>query len=928
MTKAQPVADPSAPLEAPWASEVPEVLAAAGSNPELGLTQQEAARRLADVGPNELRSEPAPSAWKVAVAQLADPMNLMLLAVGVVSLVIAQVSTAVLVGLLVVLNLVLGTRQELAARASIDALSRMQIPQARVVRDGILQLIDATSVVPGDLVQVESGDVVPADGRVLRAATLETQEAALTGESAPIGKSAATLADAGVALGDRANMLFQNTSVTRGTGSMVVTTTGMHTEVGRIADMLTSVKAVKSPLQNELNSLTRVIGMLAWGAVAVIVTFGLGRGQSVEDVLLLGVAMALSAIPTGLPTFVQMMLSYGASQLAEAKAVVKSLPDVETLGSTSAINTDKTGTLTLNEMMASTLYYLGRWYSITGEGYRKSGEILHVAGEEIPDFTRLSLGLALASDATVSDAGEVVGDPTEAALVVLAAKVGVDAEPTRREYPRIAEVPFDSDYKFMATVHDVNLDGTLRTVMLVKGAPDVVIGRSSTARQADGSSAPIGAQADVIARVNAEMGGKGLRVLAFAMKEVGGAERVAVLEDPMSAVAGLDFIGLVGIIDPLRPSAKEAVRLAHAAGIEVRMITGDHAVTAAAIGEELGLGPGAISGAEFRALSDQEVLDRLDQLHVFGRVSPQDKLRLVQLMQSTGQIVAMTGDAVNDAAALKQADIGVAMGSGSEVTKQAGKMILTDDNFGTLVHAVQLGRGVYEKILGYINYQMSQLISLVLLFLVASLFAINDGVAMSPLMVLFLNFFVASVPVFIIIGDPVGEGIMNRPPRDPKVTIANRRSVLRWLLYGFVLFLTALLPLVAGPDQPHPDAPSISMTMTAVVVAFATVLSGISLRRIREPGFTGPLKTALKLAAIPLVLTVLATELGFLQAALLTTSLTLTQWLLCAALAAITPAVIELDKALQRRRATGSDAVRPEDAVAPARARGLARKAE
>ena len=297
-------------------------------------------------------------------------------------------------------------------------------------------------------------------------------------------------------------------------------------------------------------------------------------------------------------------------------------------------------------------------------------------------------------------------------------------------------------------------------------------------------------------------------------------------------------------------------------------------------------------------------------------------------MQSTGQIVAMTGDAVNDAAALKQADIGVAMGSGSEVTKQAGKMILTDDNFGTLVHAVQLGRGVYEKILGYINYQMSQLISLVLLFLVASLFAINDGVAMSPLMVLFLNFFVASVPVFIIIGDPVGEGIMNRPPRDPKVTIANRRSVLRWLLYGFVLFLTALLPLVAGPDQPHPDAPSISMTMTAVVVAFATVLSGISLRRIREPGFTGPLKTALKLAAIPLVLTVLATELGFLQAALLTTSLTLTQWLLCAALAAITPAVIELDKALQRRRATGSDAVRPEDAVAPARARGLARKAE
>lgn len=921
MSNADPSSTSPGNLQSPWTMEVPAVLSALASDPDRGLSQQEADRRLADIGPNELRSDPPPSAWKIGLAQLADPMNLMLLAVGVVSLVIAQQSTAILVALLVVLNLVLGTRQELAARASIDALSRMQVPQARVVRDGALQLIAATSVVPGDLVQLESGDIVPADGRILRAATLETQEAALTGESAPVGKSVATLGGGDVSLGDRANMLFQNTAVTRGTGSMVVTTTGMSTEVGRIADMLTSVKAVKSPLQKELNSLTRVIGLLAWGAVAVIVMVGLGRGQGVEDVLLLGVAMALSAIPTGLPTFVQMMLSYGAGELAEAKAVVKSLPDVETLGSTSAINTDKTGTLTLNEMMASTLFYLGHWYTITGEGYRKTGEILHVAGEDVPDFTRLSLGLALASDATVSDDGEVVGDPTEAALVVLAAKVGVDAEPTRREYPRVAEVPFDSDYKFMATVHDVNLDGTPRTVMLVKGAPDVVLGRSATARRSDGTSAPMDSQADGIARANAEMGGKGLRVLAFAMKEVDPADRAAVLGDPMSAVQGLDFIGLVGIIDPLRPSAKEAVRLAHAAGIQVRMITGDHAVTAAAIGEELGLGAGAISGTEFRALSDGEVLDRLDQIHVFGRVSPQDKLRLVQLMQSRGQIVAMTGDAVNDAAALKQADIGVAMGSGSEVTKQAGKMILTDDNFGTLVHAVQLGRGVYEKILGYINYQMSQLIALVLLFLVASLFGINDGVAMSPLMVLFLNFLVASVPVFIIIGDPVGEGIMSRPPRDPKVTIANTSSVLRWLLYGFVIFVTALIPLIAGPDQPRPDAPSVSMTMTAVIVAFASVLSGISLRRLREPGFVGPVKAAFRLAAIPLVLTVLATELGFLQTALLTTGLTLREWLLCTALAAITPAVIELDKALKRRRSAGPNPVSPQAALAPARAR-------
>ncbi len=887
----------------------------------VGLTQEEAARRLAEHGPNQLSSEPPPSTLAVALKQLADPMNLMLVAVAVVSLIIAQVSTAVLVAALILLNLVLGTRQELNARASVDALAKMQIPKARVVRGGTLQLVDASDIVPGDLLQVESGDIAPADGRIIQAATLECQEAALTGESAPIGKSAATLAGPEVALGDRANMLFQNTSVTRGTGSVVVTATGMDTEMGRIADMLTSVKVPKSPLQKELNSLTRVIGVLAWGAVAVIVLVGLGRGQDPADVLLLGVAMALSAIPTGLPTFVQAMLSFGATQLAEAKAVVKSLPDVETLGSTSAINTDKTGTLTLNEMMASTLFYLGNWYKITGEGYRKSGDILQVAGETPPDFTRLSLGLALASDATVSDAGDVVGDPTEAALVVLAAKVGVDAEQTRRAYPRIAEVPFDSDYKFMATVHDAVVDGASRTILLVKGAPDVIMGRTSTVRLDDGRSVPLSDAAEKVNAANEEMGANGLRILAFAMRDIRPEERDSVLADPMAAVTDLDFISLVGIIDPLRPSAKEAVTTAHAAGIDVRMITGDHAVTAAAIGSELGLGKGAISGAEFRSLSDQEVLARLDGLHVFGRVAPEDKLRLVRLMQSQGQIVAMTGDAVNDAAALKQADIGVAMGSGSEVTKQAGKMILTDDNFGTLVHAIRLGRAIYEKILGYINYQMSQLIALATLFLVASVFGINEGVAMSALMVLFLNFFIASVPVFIIIYDEVSDDIMTRPPRDPAVGIANGRSVVRWVLYGLVVFGVALVPLVAGPDTPSPDSPSVSMTMTAVVVSFATVLSGISLRRIAESGFAAPLERALKLAAIPVVLTVLVTEVGFLQDALVTTSLTLAQWLTCAALAAAAPIVIEIDKAITRRRGSPPAPMSPENALSPARAR-------
>src|SRR5947209_18386696 len=599
--------------------------------------------------------------------------------------------------------------------------------------------------------RVEAGDVVPADGRIVASATLEAQEASLTGESAPISKGTDPIPGPQVALGDRANMLFQNTSVTRGTGSLVVTATGMQTEMGRIATMLTAVKRTKSPLQRELDLLTRVLGVVAWSAVALIVVVGILRGLPASDVLLLGTAMAISAIPTGLPTFVQAMLSYGARQLADAKAVVKNLTDVETLGATSAINTDKTGTLTLNQMMVSTVYVDGAWFTVEGEGYRTTGGVRSVAGAAVPDFTRLALALVLDSDATVSDDGAVIGDPTEAALVVLAAKLGIDADATRRAYPRLAEIPFDSDYKFMATFHRVEIDGTGYVVELVKGGPDGVLDRCTHAGGPFSSArVRIEQQRSQLDAANRRMGEQGLRALAFAARVISEDELQQMRSDPMSLATDLGFAGMVGIIDPLRPSAKAAVQTALGAGIDVRMITGDHAVTAHAIGMELGLGEGAISGAELANLSDDELRRRLGRLHVFGRVTPEAKLRLARLMQGEGLIVAMTGDAVNDAAALKQADIGVAMGSGSEVSKQAARMILTDDNFRTLVPAGELGRSIYGKVVSYIRYQMSQLLCLVLLFVTATIFDINQGVAMTPLMVLFLNFFVAIFPVVVI----------------------------------------------------------------------------------------------------------------------------------------------------------------------------------
>jgi Ca2+-transporting ATPase len=904
-----------------YSQESALVVAAFGSDESSGLSVADAATRLTQHGPNQITSEKPPSMWAVALQQLRDPMNIMLVAVAVISLVIGEVPTALLVAALVVLNVVLGARQELKARASVDALSKMQVPQTRVLRGGEVLLVPAIDVVPGDVVQVEAGDIVPADGRIIRSATLETQEAALTGESAPISKQAGVLPEGEIGVGDRSNMLFQNTSVTRGTGAMVVTATGMDTQMGQIATMLTSVQRTRSPLQQELDKLTKVLGVIAWTAVAIIVLVGLARGLSASDVLLLGTAMAISAIPTGLPTFVSAMLSYGAKQLAEAKAVVKNLTDVETLGATSAINTDKTGTLTMNEMMVSVLYADRSWFSVEGEGYAKSGTVLSAAGVPTPDFTRLAYGLVLDSDATVSDEGAVVGDPTEAALVVLAAKLGVDADETRRAYPRLAEVPFDSEYKFMATFHRVPVDGGERVIELVKGAPDVVLARcSSQGGPLSGSQIPIDQARPDIEAANEQLAAKGLRVLAFAARMIDDADVPAVSDDPMAFTNDLAFIAMVGIIDPLRREAKSAVEIALAAGIDVRMITGDHAITAKAIGETLGLGPGAISGAELQALTDEELASRLPELHVFGRVSPEDKLRLARLMQQEGLIVAMTGDAVNDAAALKQADIGVAMGSGSEVSKQAARMILTDDNFGTLVHAVELGRTIYAKVVSYIRYQMSQLLALVLVFLAATAFDINSGVAMTPLMVLFLNFFIAVFPVAVIALDPGDPGVMKRPPRDPNVPITNRAAVARWVLYGGVLFIAAFVPLAWGPDTLYIDQPSASMTMCFVVIGLGTVFSGLVMRRDPSSGLTPPVLGALKILVIPAALVVLSTELSFMQRGLLTQSLDGLQWLACIGLALILPIVVEVDKWIRRRRIAAPAGPSTLEAVNPSRA--------
>ena len=889
-----------------YALPAQDVTARLGVDADEGLTAAEVERRLAQYGPNELPTEPPPSVWVVARGQLVNPMNIMLLMVCGASFAIVQIATALVVLGLVVFNVVMGTNQELKARASVEALAKLQVPHARVRRSGEVAELASTGLVPGDIVLLEAGNVVPADGRIVSSATLEVQEAALTGESAPVPKDPATLPGGELALGDRTNLVFQNTQVTRGTTVFVVTATGSATEMGRIARMVTATKRSRSPLQRELDGMTKVFGTIAFAAVAIIAVFGLVRGQDITTLVLLCISTAIASIPTGLPTFVQAMLSSGARRLAEAKAVVKSLSDVETLGGTTVINSDKTGTLTMNAMTATTMLAGGDWFKIEGPGYQKTGGILGVAGGNLPDFRNLALGLVLCTDATVGDDGSVIGDPTEAAFVVLAAKMGVDAGETREALPRRAEVPFDSAYKFMATFHD--RPGWLTGPVVqkphftsVKGARNVVLQHCAHALW-HGEVVPVATVRKEILAANRQLSERGLRVLAFAARDLDDAAMTAAAADPMAAVTNLVMVALVGIMDPLRTEAKDAVHAALGAGIDVRMITGDHTVTARAIADELGLGPGVITGTDLQQLSDEEVLARLPQLHVFGRVAPEDKLRLAKLMQEEGQVVAMTGDAVNDAAALKQADVGVAMGSGSEVSKQAAKIVLTDDNFATLVRAVDLGRDIYRRISTYIRMQLTILSSVLQLMVYATILNINGGVALFPLQLLFCKFFVVITVVIGFIVDVPDPGVMQRRPRRPGTKIVTRPWIIRWFVFGFVVAGTALSVLEWGPGKPSTTHPSVNMTMAFAIVSLSAVNIGLVMRRERQAPWSSPVFPYLGWIILGWILTWAAVELNMLQRLLDTTSLSGRQWIVVLALSLLAPAVVAVDKVIQLRR--------------------------
>jgi Ca2+-transporting ATPase len=673
----------------------------------------------------------------------------------------------------------------------------------------------------------------------------------------------------------------------------------MSTEVGHISGMLQAAEEEETPLTRQINALTRQLLVIAGLALIASMAIGYFRYDQSFDVLFVtAIAFAVSAIPTGLPAVITTILSYGSQSLAKAHAIVKQLRSVETLGSTSAVNSDKTGTLTLNQMTAVELTIPGRRHTVSGTGYGFDGKIERVGGDEDVPLDAFLLPCVLASDAVVKD-GEMIGDPTEGALVVLAEKGGVGAAATREQYPRVATLPFDSDYKMMATFHRMQDDAGRDVIRaFIKGAPDQLLKRGANVISPDlRSTIPV--DDSVREKFNAEnlrLGEKGLRVLATGRKDFdpGSFDPNA---DLLPLLEGMTLLALIGIVDPPRPTAKVSIAEAHGAGIQVRMITGDHAVTASAIAAELGIRGKAITGAEFRAMSEEEALREIDDIGVIARVAPEDKVHLVDILRKKGHIVSMTGDGVNDAPALKQADIGVAMGiTGTEVSKEAANMILTDDNFATIIKAVELGRGLYDNLKKYIRFQIGCLIGFIVTFLGSSIFNILGGVPFVPLQTLFMNF---TVQVFQAVGLGYGqpaEGLMERPPRAANEALLSR-GLLAWLAIVGLIMGGGTLGVIYWASGAYDE--TVARTMGIITFSIANVAFSLATKDERRSAFSVEVladRAFIRATLASILVIILMSEFGFLNRLLDTVSLDLEQWAICVLVGLVILPVAEIRK--------------------------------
>ncbi|MFF4007816.1 cation-translocating P-type ATPase [Streptomyces sp. NPDC001717] len=814
-------------VEDAWYTRDPEEVAAAfGVDPAVGLSAARAAELLAAHGPNALPAEERTPTWQRFLGQYRSYMQLVLLAAAAVSLIIQEWTTAILLIVLTLLNAVIGLRQEGKAESAMNALQSMMKASARVRRDGREAEIPAEQLVVGDIVLITAGDQVAADGRIIEASALQIDESALTGESVPAAKDTAALPGALPSPGDRTCMAFMNTPVTHGSGVLVVTATGAATEVGKISGMLSATKKEVPPLTKELDTLTLWITGAAGLTMIVMFALGRQRDQAWDVLFVSAVSLAIAAIPEALPTVTQAILSVGSLNLAERNAIVKELPSVETLAFTSAINSDKTGTLTMNEVTVVEVLSPTDRYTVSGTGYGLDGKVHHAAGSSAGVEDAI-LPYVVAGDAKLVD-GKVVGDPTEGALLVLAHKAGLDIDGTREAFPRLATLPFDPTYKLMATFHSA-VDASGRPVVrcFVKGAAPAVTARAATALAA-GETIPW--DAELAERADAQilrMGGEGLRVMAAATRELD-AEDFDPDGDLLAFVTGLRMSSLVGMVDPPREEAKAAVAGAQEGHIRVRMVTGDDVVTGAAIARQLGIPGEAVLGADFAAMSEEEQLARIDDIGVVGRVAPEHKVLLANTLKKKGDVVAMTGDGVNDAPAIKAADIGIAMGSGTDVAKNAGRMILSDDNFATIVYAVEQGRRIYDNLTKYIRFVLLLLVTFVLTFLGATVFNIAAGEPFTPPQVLWIHFVVNASFGFALGFDRESPGLMRRRPRPRGESVLTRPVLVTVGLGG--LAITVILLGLIKLGEAHYDSTATGQSIAFTAFALCLIVAAFECR--------------------------------------------------------------------------------------------------
>src|SRR5215212_9697125 len=900
------------------------VLAKLGSNLRRGLSAEEARGRLEQYGPNELEERSGRGPWAILWEQFTSAMIVILIVAAVASALLGDYEDSIAIAVIVVLNAALGFGQEYRAERAMDALKRLSAPIVKVRRNGHVREVSARELVPGDVVLLEAGNLVPADGRLLEGTNLRVQESALTGESVPVEKGPVALEE-DPPLGERTNMVYSSTIVTKGRGLYVITETGMATELGKIAAMIQTAGREQTPLQRRLDQVGKVLALAALVIVGVVFALGLLRGENLQLMFLTAVSLAVAAVPEGLPAVATIALALGAQRMLRRRALIRKLPAVEMLGSVTVICSDKTGTLTENRMTATVLDVADRTVQL-GEGGRAAskpgpdGGLLPVEGDD-PALALLLGGAALCNDALLDEGDEkdalrVLGDPTEGALVEAAAREGLKKPELEAALPRVEEVPFDSGRKRMTTVHEVLSDwgsgspDTLSSVLreglknapyvaFTKGAVDSLLEISNEV-WSDGQTEPLdGDWRERISAANQRLAENGIRVLGVGFRSLrsldGGADELE---------RDLTFLGMVGMIDPARPEARDAVETCKRAGIRPVMITGDHPLTARHIATELGIAEGGriLTGREIDRLSVEELEDLVSETPVFARVSPENKLDVVEALQDKGHIVAMTGDGVNDAPALRKADIGVAMGiTGTDVSKEASDMVLTDDNFATIVATVEQGRVIYDNIRKFIKYLLTSNSAEILVMLVGPFLGL--GLPLLPLQILWINLVTDGPPALALSAEPAERGIMRRPPRPPGESVFSR-GLGRHVLWVGVLMALVSLGVGVWYQQTKPE---IWQTMVFTTLTLSQMSHVMAIRSGNESLFRVGLRSnKLLLGAVILtfILQVLAIYVPFFQGFLETEALPLADFAIAVALSTVIFWAVEVEKWLVRRKSS------------------------